>query len=105
MFPFHPPFFSRAEPSHELVCSRWPKNNGKCSIHKTIQAFDCSEVRAEGRFAEGKVIIQLEYRGRTTGQPRGIVPWLRENPSSNKMRKTRVEHERLRLKKAESPSG
>lgn len=43
MFPFHPPFFSRAEPSHDLVCSRWPENNGKCSIHKTIQAFGCSK--------------------------------------------------------------
>lgn len=32
--------------------------------------------------------------------PRSIVAWLRENPSSNKMRKTRVGHERLPLERA-----
>ncbi|MDE4560650.1 hypothetical protein LOF24_21580 [Sinorhizobium meliloti SM11] len=31
------------------------------------------EVRADGRFAEGKVITQLEYRGRTRGQRPGVL--------------------------------
>jgi len=74
-------------------------------IRKTIQAFGCSKFAPMEDFAEGKVIIQFEYRGRgvqVSASAKGYAAaWLRENPYSNRMRMTRVEHERRALEKGQ----
>ncbi|AUX76366.1 hypothetical protein [Sinorhizobium fredii] len=74
-------------------------------IRKTIQAFGCSKFAPMEDFAEGKVIIQFEYRGRMVqveASAKGYASaWLKENPYSNRMRMTRVEHERRALEKGQ----
>ncbi|WP_457661673.1 hypothetical protein [Sinorhizobium medicae] len=56
-------------------------------------------------FAEGKVIIQFEYRGRmvqVSASAKGYAAaWLKENPYSSRMRMTKVEHERRALEKGQ----
>ncbi|MFQ6161444.1 hypothetical protein [Sinorhizobium meliloti] len=74
-------------------------------IRKTIQAFGCSKFAPMEDFAEGKVIIQFEYRGRmvqVSASAKGYAAaWLKENPYSNRMRMTKVEHERRALEKGQ----
>ena len=74
-------------------------------IRKTIQAFGCSKFAPMEDFAEGKVIIQFEYRGRmvqVSASAKGYAAaWLKENPYSNRMRITKVEHERRALDKGQ----
>lgn len=74
-------------------------------IRKTIQAFGCSKFAPMEDFAEAKVIIQFEYRGRAVqveASAKGYAAaWLRQNPYTNRMRKTKVEYERLALEKGQ----
>jgi len=74
-------------------------------IRKTIQAFGCSKFAPMEDFAEGKVIIQFEYRGRmvqVSASAKGYAAaWLKENQYSNRMRMTKVEHERRALEKGQ----
>ncbi|MDW9574736.1 hypothetical protein GOB36_26590 [Sinorhizobium meliloti] len=74
-------------------------------IRKTIQAFGCSKFAPMEDFAEGKVIIQFEYRGRmvqVSASAKGYAAaWLKENPYSSRMRMTKVEHERRALEKGQ----
>ncbi|MQV97013.1 hypothetical protein GHK46_06055 [Sinorhizobium medicae] len=74
-------------------------------IRKTIQAFGCSKFAPMEDFAEGKVVIQFEYRGRmvqVSASAKGYAAaWLKENPYSNRMRMNKVEHERRALEKGQ----
>ncbi|MEH7877020.1 hypothetical protein V7799_04830 [Rhizobium laguerreae] len=74
-------------------------------IRKTIQAFGCSKFAPMEDFDEGKVIIQFEYRGRmvqVSASAKGYAAaWLRQNPHTPRMRKTRIEHERAALAKGQ----
>lgn len=74
-------------------------------IRKTIQAFGCSKFAPMEDFAEGKVIIQFEYRGRmvqVSASAKGYAAaWLKESPYSNRMRMTKVEHEKRALEKGQ----
>lgn len=74
-------------------------------IRKTIQAFGCSKFAPMEDFAEGKVIIQFEYRGRMVqveASAKGYAAaWLRANPYTNRMRKTKIEYERAALEKGQ----
>lgn len=74
-------------------------------IRKTIQAFGCSKFAPMEDFAEGKVIIKFEYRGRmvqVSASAKGYAAaWLKENPYSSRMRMTKVEHERRALEKGQ----
>ncbi|WP_246661321.1 hypothetical protein [Rhizobium sp. MHM7A] len=72
-------------------------------IRKTIQAFGCSKFAPMEDFAEGKVVIQFEYRGRMVqveASAKGYAAaWLRQNPYSSRMRMSKVDHERRALEK------
>lgn len=74
-------------------------------IRKTIQAFGCSKFAPMEDFAAGTVSIQFEYRGRmvqVTASAKGYAAaWLRENPYSSRMRKSRAEHEKAALEKGQ----
>ncbi|MBD9635422.1 hypothetical protein IB277_03775 [Ensifer sp. ENS07] len=74
-------------------------------IRKTIQAFGCSKFAPMEDFAEGKVIIQFEYRGRTVqveASAKGYAAvWLRVNPWTNRMRRTQKEHEKRALEQGQ----
>lgn len=74
-------------------------------IRKTIQAFGCSKFAPMEDFAEGKVIIQFEYRGRMVqveASAKGYAAaWLRANPYTNRMRKMKIEYERSALEKGQ----
>jgi hypothetical protein len=74
-------------------------------IRKTIQAFGCSKFAPMEDFAEGKVIIQFEYRGRmvqVSASAKGYAAaWLKENSYSSRMRMSKVEHERRALEKGQ----
>jgi hypothetical protein len=74
-------------------------------IRKTIQAFGCSKFAPMEDFDAGKVIIQFEYRGRMVqveANAKGYAAaWLRQNPHTNRMRISRVDHERRALEKGQ----
>ncbi len=74
-------------------------------IRKTIQAFGCSKFAPMEDFAEGKVTIQFEFHGtmvQVEASAKGYAAaWLRENPYSSRMRKTRAEHERFAIEKGQ----
>ena len=74
-------------------------------IRKIVKAFGCSKFAPMEDFEAGKVIVQFEYRGRmvqveasASGYARA---WLRENPYSNRMKKTQQQHERQALEKGQ----
>jgi len=74
-------------------------------IRKTLQAFGCSKFAPMEDFETGKVIIQFEYRGRAVqveASAQGYAAaWLRENPYSNRMRKTLKQHEQAALERGQ----
>lgn len=74
-------------------------------IRKTIQAFGCSKFAPMEDFDAGKVIIQFEYRGRMVqveASAKGYAAaWLRQNPHTNRMRISKVDHERRALEKGQ----
>lgn len=74
-------------------------------IRKVVQAFGCSKFAPMEDFHAGEVTIQFEYRGRmvlVTASAKGYAQaWLRENPHTNRMRKSPKEHERAALEKGQ----
>lgn len=70
-------------------------------IRRTVMAFGCSKFAPMEDFEAGTVTIQFEYRGRmvqVTASAKGYAAaWLRQHPYTNRMRKTKVEHERAAL--------
>lgn len=67
-------------------------------IRKVIMAFGCSKFAPMEDFNAGTVSIQFEYRGRMVqvdASAKGYASaWLRGNPFTQRMRRTRIEHER-----------
>lgn len=74
-------------------------------IRKIIQAFGCSKFAPMEDFEAGKVIIQFEYRGRMVqveASAKGYAAaWLRQNPHTNRMRISKIDHERRALEKGQ----
>ena len=74
-------------------------------IRKTVQAFGCSKFAPMEDFAAGNVTIQFEYRGRLvqiTANAKGYAAaWLRENPYTSRMRRTKAEHETRALEQGQ----
>lgn len=74
-------------------------------IRKTIQAFGCSKFAPMEDFAAGTVTIQFEYRDRmvqVTASAKGYAAaWLRETPHTNRMRRTKQQHEAFALERGQ----
>lgn len=74
-------------------------------IRKIIQGFGCSKFAPMEDFHAGTVTVQFEYRGRmvqVTASAKGYAQaWLRENPHSNRIRKSVKEHEAGALKQGQ----
>lgn len=74
-------------------------------IRKTIMAFGCSKFAPMEDFQAGTIAIQFEYRGRAvqvTASAKGYAAaWLRHNPHTSRMRRSRIEHERFALEKGQ----
>jgi len=76
--------------------------NAQEEMRKILLGFGASSFGCMEDFAEGKVTVQFEHRGRRvsiSASSKGYaVAWLNHHPYSSRMRVTRVEYERKALK-------
>jgi hypothetical protein len=75
-------------------------------IQKVLTKFGCARFGTMTDVEKGELVVQFTYRGRdvtATASYRGYAAaWMKEHPyNGSRMRRTRVEHERLALKQAE----
>jgi hypothetical protein len=67
-------------------------------IQKLLRAFGCSKFGSMVDDEEGSVLVQFEYRQRPVSVKASIsgyaAAWLKEHPYTNRMRCTKLEHER-----------
>jgi hypothetical protein len=67
-------------------------------IQKLLRGFGCNKFGSMVDDIAGEIMVQFEYRGRPVSVKASMkgyaAAWLRENPYSQRMRSTKVEHER-----------
>jgi hypothetical protein len=67
-------------------------------ITKILRRFGCERVGFMDEFAEGSVLLQFEHRGRPVQLRASARGWasayLRENPHTNRVRKSKAQHEK-----------
>lgn len=70
-------------------------------IQKLLRGFGCSKFGSMLDDEKGEVVVQFEYRGRFVSIPASFKgyaqAWLKAHPYSNRMRCSRIEHERKAL--------
>lgn len=66
-------------------------------IYKILQKFGCSKMGTMINYEDGSLIIQFEWKGVQVSFPANFkgyaAAWLKENPYTPRMRRTRQEHE------------
>jgi hypothetical protein len=67
-------------------------------MHRILRGFGCSSFGSMVNDADGELLVQFEYRGRQVSVKASMngyaAAWLRENPYSHRMKRSKVEHER-----------
>ncbi len=73
-------------------------NKALAELQSMLRQFGCNKFGSMQDDSEGVLIVQFEYRGQMVSVKASIngyaQAWLKEHPYSNRMRKTKVEHER-----------
>lgn len=73
-------------------------------IQKILRGFGCQKFGSMVDDEEQSLTVQFQYRGRPVSVKASFAgyaaAWLKEHPYSNRMRKTREEHERQAMDKA-----
>lgn len=74
-------------------------------IEKTLESFGATSFGVMKDFNNGALIVQFEYRNRKMeikASAKGYATaWLKQNPYTNRMRKTLDEHKEIALKKGQ----
>lgn len=67
-------------------------------MQKILRGFGCTKFGYMIDDAEGSLLVQFEYRSRPVSVKASMngyaTAWLKEHPHSNRMKKTKLEHER-----------